>query len=112
MYLELGAIAVFAAIYLLLRRGQRISGDRARDIVGEGAKLVDVRTPEEFDDGHIEGAVNIPVAELADRFADVGDKAKPVVVYCRSGARSARAKQMLLHEGFSEVHDLGGMGRW
>jgi len=83
----------------------------ARDLVANGALLLDVRTPDEFRAQHIPGAVNIPVQELGTRLREVGPKARPVVVHCRSGARSAAAAQLLSREGY-QVHDIGGMGNW
>ena len=56
--------------------------------------------------------VNIPVSELAGRVAELGDKHKPVVVYCASGMRSANAAGILKRAGFAEVHDLGAAARW
>lgn len=56
--------------------------------------LIDVRTPEEFAGGHIEGAVNIPVEALASRLSKIPD-GQPVIVYCRSGSRSATASRIL-----------------
>jgi len=65
--------------------------DRAADpvqLVADGALLLDVRTPGEFADGHVQGALNVPVQVLESRIAEL-DPARPVVVYCRSGNRSA-----------------------
>lgn len=83
----------------------------ARELVAAGALLLDVRTPEEYADRHVEGAVNIPVHELSGRLKEVGTTMRPVVVYCRSGARSASAAQQLRRAGY-EVHDIGGIGNW
>ncbi len=89
------------------------SASGARAMVAAGARLVDVRSPEEFADGHIEGAVNIPVQELGQRLAELEDaKEKGVVVYCRSGKRSARAAEILAGAGHRSVYDLGGMSSW
>lgn len=77
-------------------------------------QLIDVREPNEFNAelGHIPGARLIPLGELGARVGEI-DKTKPVVVICRSGARSARATQMLLANGFPRVANLtGGMLRW
>lgn len=112
MWLELSAVATAAVIYVLLRGGDRISGARAQELVAEGAPLIDVRTPAEFDADHIDGAKNIPLAQLGDRMGEVGDKTADVVVYCQSGMRSARAKRVLAAHGFTAVHNLGGIGRW
>lgn len=90
----------------------KVSPDKARALVASGARLVDVRSPGEFAGGHLAGALNIPVGELGDRVAEVGDKAKPVVLYCASGMRSASAAGILRRAGFADVHDLGAMARW
>ena len=77
-------------------------------------QLVDVRTPEEFSQGHIENAVNIDF--MADDFdAKVAnlDKEKPVMVYCKSGGRSAKASARLKELGFKNISDLeGGITNW
>ena len=77
-------------------------------------QLVDVRTPEEFSEGHLENAINIDVT--ADDFdAKVAslDKEKPVMVYCKSGGRSAKASARLKELGFKTISDLeGGITNW
>jgi phage shock protein E len=90
----------------------KVAPDKARALVKEGARLVDVRSPGEHASGHIKGSLNVPVQELSARIAELGDKAKPVVVYCASGMRSASAAGMLRRAGFKDVHDLGAMARW
>ncbi len=84
---------------------------RGRELCQAGAVLIDVRTPEEFREGHVEGAINIPVAELPSRMCEVGDPARHVVVYCKSGGRSARAAGMLRQAGY-QVEDVGPMSAW
>lgn len=86
----------------------------AKKLIAEGAVLLDVRTPQEWEGGHAAGATLIPIQELPGRMAEVsklagGDKDKPIVVYCASGARSGRAKQMLLKEGYTKVTNVGGL---
>lgn len=83
-----------------------------KKLVAEGALLVDVRSPSEYQSGHISGAINIPVGEVAQRLKEFGDPKKAVIVYCRSGARSARAQATLKEQGFTQVYNLGGIGRW
>lgn len=73
--------------------------------------LVDVRTPQEFAEGHIPGAVNIPVDALASRLAEV-PQGQPVVVYCRSGNRSATASQILAGAGYTSIYDMGAIFDW
>ena len=82
----------------------------ARRWVAEGATLLDVRTEREFASGHIDGAYNVPVADLGRRMAEVPANI-PVVVYCQAGGRSARAAGQLSARGF-EVLDLGAMASW
>ncbi|MDW8298436.1 MAG: rhodanese-like domain-containing protein [Anaerolineae bacterium] len=73
--------------------------------------LLDVRTVGEFQSGHIPGAANIPVDELSQRLAEV-PKDIPVVLYCRSGNRSAYAARILRSAGYEMVYDLGGLIKW
>ena len=84
----------------------------ARILVERGeATLLDVRTVQEYREGHVEGAVNIPVQVLQERLDEL-PRDKPVVVYCRSGKRSATAKRMLDAQGFVRVIDIGEMPDW
>lgn len=87
----------------------RISGADAKQLVAKGAKLIDVRTPQEFNSGHVDGAINIPVQELSSRMAEL-DKAQATVVYCASGARSSSAMGMMKDAGFAQVYNGGGIG--
>ena len=107
-------VLVVGIVMLLVRGlgGERISSDEAREMVSKGARLVDVRSPSEFASGHIEGAVNIPLQQLPKRMGELGLTTQPIVVYCRSGARSARARNQLMETGYSEVHNLGPMSAW
>ena len=73
--------------------------------------LLDVRTRPEFASGHIPGAMNIPVQELSSRLNEVPQD-QSVVVYCRSGNRSAQAAQILGNADYSQVYDLGGIASW
>lgn len=104
-------VAAAAAGFFFVTRNGDISGGEARDLVANGATLVDVRTPDEFAAGHVPGAINIPVQELAARKGEI-ERSSPVVLYCRSGMRSKRAQSMLRDAGFVEVHNLGAMSRW
>jgi rhodanese-related sulfurtransferase len=90
----------------------RVTHEQAKKMVQGGARLIDVRSVEEFESGHLDGAVNIPVDQLDGRLAELEPKDKGVVVYCASGFRSARAAKALSAAGFSEVGDLGAMSNW
>ena len=83
-----------------------------QEAVADGGLLLDVRTPGEFSGNHLDGAVNIPVADLERRLPELGEKDRPVVVYCESGGRSRAAARMLLDRGFETVHDLGSWRNW
>jgi len=86
-------------------------GRTARELTARGAILLDVRTRDEFRAEHVAGALNIPLQELAERKSEL-PKQRAVVVYCRSGRRSAEAAAMLRQSGFSHVHDMGAMLEW
>ncbi len=73
--------------------------------------LLDVRTAEEVRGGSISGAVNISLQDLPQKLKRVSTK-KPVIVYCRSGNRSATAAKLLLQAGYTDVYDLGGIMEW
>ena len=76
--------------------------------LGEGGQLIDVRTPLEFNQGSLSGAVNMPI-ESFQFMADRIDSSKPVLLYCRTGARSGMVKNYLDQLGFSQVHNIGGI---
>lgn len=86
--------------------------NRAKEALTRGATVLDVRTPGEFAGGAAPNAKNIPVQELAARIGEVGPKDRPVVVYCASGIRSAKAAAMLTQAGYAEVIDVGGLGNF
>ena len=71
--------------------------------------LLDVRTPEEYSEGHLPGAINIPHTELAARIGELSDaRSSDIVVYCRSGNRSAQALKVLGDAGFPRLFHLKG----
>ncbi len=76
-------------------------------LLADGAQLIDVRSRHEFDGGALPGAVNIPLNALRNH-TDSMKKDKPVLLYCRSGQRSAFAKQELQIQGFVAVYNIGG----
>ncbi|MBE2249050.1 MAG: rhodanese-like domain-containing protein [Myxococcus sp.] len=104
-------VGVVVAFLVFKRLGQ-VSRDDAHRMVKEGAKLIDVRSTMEFSSGHLPGAVNVPLQELGAQAKKLGEKDKPVILYCASGARSAMARSTLKGMGFTRVFNLGAMGRW
>ena len=73
------------------------------------AVLLDVRTKEEYESGHIKNSINIPLQQIADTQKRISDKSVPLFVYCQSGARSARAVSALKKMGYSDVANIGGI---
>jgi len=111
-WITLAALGVLFLAGCAFVFGKRVDPAKARELVANGALLLDVRSPEEFASGHIKGAKNIPVGSVAGRVSELGDRSRAIVVYCRSGMRSSRAAGVLRDAGFAHVHDLGGMGNW
>ena len=119
--LALALLAVVAFLPRLignLRRGRMIDTEefRRRFDVEKDLLVLDVRTSEDFvgEQGHIDGAVNIPVEELQQRMAELGDHLEhPVAIVCRTDKRSVKAALLLTEEGFADVHVVrGGMTKW
>lgn len=84
----------------------------ARELVADGVKVVDVRTPAEYQAGHVPGAVNIPYDELEKRHAELGPPSTPLVLYCHSGRRSGIAVRTLREKGFDRLYDLKAYDLW
>jgi len=74
-----------------------------------GARIIDVRTAEEFNEEHYPNALNIPVDQIRQRLTEFGEKNAPIVVYCASGSRSAFAARMLKSAGYTDVINAGGL---
>jgi rhodanese-related sulfurtransferase len=91
---------------------QDVSAADFQKAVDAGYQLIDVRTAQEYAQGHIPGAVNIPIDVLPSSLVSI-DKSKPVAVYCASGARSLNAKQFLAAQGYRTVINLAqGIASW
>ena len=78
----------------------------------ENAVLLDVRTPQEYSEGHIPGSKNVPLQTI-DKISSVADnKNIPLFVYCYSGGRSRQATAMLQHMGYTNVQNIGGIAAY
>jgi phage shock protein E len=81
--------------------------DEIKNLMTIGGQLIDVRSSFEYNQGALNGAVNMPI-ESFQYHAESIDKTKPVLLYCRSGMRSGAAKQFLETLGFDSVFNIGG----
>ncbi len=103
------ALAMLLVVTVACARGGDGVEQRAWQEIGNGALLVDVRTPREYEAGHLDGAVLIPHDQVEQRLAEFGDdKSRSIVLYCRSGRRAGVAEQILREAGFTNVLNAGG----
>ena len=119
-------ILFFLAVMLLTACGQdkendqgavyvNITAEEAKQIMDteEGYIILDVRTQEEYDQGHIPGAIVISHEEIAEKAEDVlTDKDQLILVYCRSGRRSKIAAEALVELGYTNIKEFGGIIDW
>lgn len=89
----------------------KVGATQASALVADGAVLLDVREPYEWQAGHAPKARHIPLAQLARRLGEL-PSGRPVVTVCRSGSRSARAAALLAREGREVSNLAGGMHAW
>lgn len=86
-----------------------VKADETKQDTSKEPFIVDVRTPPEFTAGHYPGAVNIPLNEIFERLTEFGRKDRKIIVYCRSGSRSAFAKRILEQAEFTNVANGGSL---
>jgi rhodanese-related sulfurtransferase len=94
---------------------EKITAEEAKKKIDENKDVIvlDVRTQEEYESSHIEGAILIPDTDISDHAEEVlTDKSATILVYCRSGRRSALAAQNLSDLGYTSVYDFGGIIDW
>ena len=103
--------AILAAIAEQTDTDTDLDPTAAAERVEAGAQLVDVRQDYEWDAGHIEGAVHIPLEQLPGRTAEL-DRDRPVVFQCRTGSRSGFATQAFREAGFEAYNLAGGIEAW
>ena len=93
----------------------KITAKEAKEMMDKDSAItiIDVRTEEEFNIGHIEGALLIPDTDILEKAEEtLTDKSATILVYCRSGRRSALAAADLVELGYSNVYDFGGIIEW
>lgn len=101
--------AAFLINYVFAGSGSTEAARQAWPMIEQGNLLIDVRTSGEFKQGHIEGAINVPWEQTGPLMSTIGvDKNRPVIVYCRSGNRSGKAKAALEKQGYTNIFNATG----
>jgi phage shock protein E len=101
-----------AAAFWLLKRAGQISAAAARNHLKNGALVIDVRSPGEFNSGHLPQAINVPLDEIETTLPRrVKDRQQVLLLHCLSGTRSALAKGKLKRLGYANVFNLGSLRR-
>lgn len=93
----------------------KITPEEAKKIMDNEDNIIilDVRTQEEFDSGHIEGAILLPYDQISEKASEIlPDKDQTILVYCRSGNRSKTASETLISMEYTKVYDFGGIIDW
>lgn len=95
-------------------KAEIITAEQAKEMMDQNKECVilDVRDQSEYDEGHIPGAILIPYTEIENRAEELPDKNQLILVYCRSGRRSAIAVASLVDMGYTNVKDFGGIIDW
>ena len=107
-------LAAFFALLSLGRKGSRVSAAEAKALIDAGGCLaLDVRAADEYAEGHIPGAVNLPLDRItAGESLLPPDKDGLILVYCLTGRRAARAVKALTALGYTKVKNMGGVMNW
>jgi len=105
----LGVVVVVVILWFVFTKGGKKNQQALVTKLEAGAKVIDVRTKQEYAGGHYQGALNIPVDTLGSKLKGLGEKDAPLVVYCASGGRSSQAASILRAAGFSDVTNAGGI---
>lgn len=100
-------MAALVATNVLYGRFKQVHVSEIRDLYEQGAFFLDVREKNEFENGHIKGALNIPLSELRERMDEI-PKEHPIYVHCRSAQRSYNAVMALQNSGFTQVYNVSG----
>ena len=99
-----------ATVLCMASGGCSGAGSNDQKSLPAGAVLIDVRSVEEFNTGHLAGAVNIPHTEIAEKISLVAkERSTPLYLYCRSGRRVGIAMEALKNSGYTVMYNLGGM---
>ena len=109
-FLKICGLAICIIIILLFKYTIN-KNSTIKKWVSEGALIVDVRTPEEFNAGNYKNSINIPLDDIEKNIDLFGDKNNQIIVYCRSGNRSGKAKKILKKHGYDKVFNAGAFSK-
>jgi phage shock protein E len=105
-------VAIGIVGFMLMRRAGQVPVKEGQELMKRGAMVIDVRTPAEFNTGHLSQAFNMPMDELEGMLPNqVKDKSRVILVHCKTGLRSKKAKSLLTRRGYTNVFDLGSYER-
>ena len=89
---------------------EKVTCDKMKELVSNGALLIDVREIDEYNEGHLDKAMNISYTVIGDKIKEyASDLDTKIVVYCKSGARSNKAANTLIDKGYKHIYDLGSI---
>lgn len=105
-------IAAVVTVFFMIKKSGQISAKDALEKLKNGALVIDVRSPGEFNSGHLAKAINIPLDEIETALPKrVKDKSQGLLLHCASGMRSGMAKSKLKTLGYTNAFNLGSYGR-
>ena len=105
-------IAAIVVVIFMIKKSGQISAKDALEKLKNGALVIDVRSPGEFNSGHLAKAINIPLDEIETALPKrVKDKGQMLLLHCASGMRSGMAKSKLIGMGYTNAFNLGSYGR-
>jgi phage shock protein E len=105
-------LALLIVVLFVVKRLRQVPAAKARELLASGALVIDVRSADEFATDHVPKAINLPLEQVQRRIADLApEHSKPILVHCLSGTRSGMACRILRGLGYTEVHNLGSLGR-
>lgn len=111
-WILLAVVGAVLAWFLLLRKKVLVDESQARAWLRSGAKVVDVRTPEEFAQRHLPGAINVPLSEIKDKIAGAtSGKDDVLLLHCVAGGRSGMGVRALRQLGYTRAYNLGSYTR-
>lgn len=107
MAYRVGGLLIYNTNQLKRSYDNNISIEKLKEMENKGYTVIDVRSPQEYKEGHIEGAISIPEYELENRARnELIDLEEPIIVYCSTGHRSKRAQKLLEQMGYREIYNL------